>query len=119
MTPRFDPSRRTFLTGAIAGGTALALGGTMGSCVQPSKRVLGPADVTYRGAFRLPGVDGDDASWGSGVTHRRVGGELRFIATALHETTYEVRYPGTATTSPYPTAELVHVWGDIWRRNCS
>src|SRR3972149_6103625 len=82
-----------------------------------SKQILTQADFNYIGAFRLPvsGVNGD-STWGQGLAHRYVNGELRMFAYAWNPTSaqnmYEVKVPTPSSTSP-PTATVVRNWGDV------
>lgn len=107
--------RRRVVAGLGALGAA-AFGGRDAVTAEaaPPRRLLRRSDIRFLGAARFPTeVAGDDASWGFGLAHRRVGGELRLISAAARETVYEVRVPGWAAGPPYPAAEVVRVWGDV------
>lgn len=87
-----------------------------------SKTLLAQTDFTYLGAFRLPvTVGGFDATWGRGLAHRYVNGQLRFLTTAYAQTgttstpVYEVSSPGYSLAPPYPNAPLMRLWGDVFR----
>ena len=68
-------------------------------------RVLTAADVRFVRSFRMPiEVAGTDASWGTGLALRRVGGEVRLLSSTVREVVYEVRAADGA---------LVRAWGDV------
>jgi hypothetical protein len=117
--------RRRFLHG-LGAATALSAGGGLGLAAAPAaatpvrrrKRLLGPDDLRLLGAFRLPmEVDGDDATFGSGLTHRYVDGEFRLIAAALRETVYEVAPPELRRSPPFARADVMARWGDVTQGN--
>jgi hypothetical protein len=82
-----------------------------------SKQLLTQADFKYLGAFVMPDTtpSGADAQFGRGLTHRYVNGELRMFSAAWNpQSVFEVRVPNLSTKSPYPQAQIVREWGDIY-----
>lgn len=108
--------RRRFLGAGVA---AVAIGaGVARASTAPRKRLLGPDDIGYLGAFRLPqDIEGDDATFGTGLTHRRVNGRFRLMTAALHQTVYEVTVPTLRAAPPFDTAPVARIWGDVTQGN--
>jgi hypothetical protein len=78
------------------------------------KPPLSQADFRYLGAFAMPyqGVGGDP-TFGRGLTHRYVNGELHLISVSNNPASlYEVRVPTLSQgTSSLPVAPVVMEWG--------
>jgi hypothetical protein len=77
------------------------------------KRLIEPSDFSYLGCFKIPTAvpNGGDTTWGSGLTHRYVNGQLRFIFSAWNGPLYEVSAPGLgALPKVAPTAAVVRAW---------
>jgi hypothetical protein len=60
-----------------------------------AKQLLTQSDFTYIGAFLMPASSGSgDATFGRGLAHRYVNGELRMFSTSWNpQDVYEVRVP--------------------------
>jgi len=82
-----------------------------------SKQLLTQADFKYIGAFSMPDTtpSGVDTTFGVGLTHRYVNGELHLLAgsPASSLRAYEVRVPTPSLSAPFPMAQFVREWGDV------
>ena len=77
------------------------------------KALIQQSDFTYLGSFLMPasGVSGDP-TFGKGLTHRYVNGELRMFSTSWSpQVVYEVKVP--ALTDPPQAAQVVRDWGNV------
>ncbi len=125
-----DFTRREFLRRLSAAGVSLPVIGSASADAQvpkqpqnvriategsgAGKRVLTAADFRFIGGMRIPPtVQGMDTTWGRGLTHRYVNGQLRFLASAGNQV-FEIT-PAWAPSGPFPYASLVRVWGDVSR----
>lgn len=115
-----DLTRRDFLQIGAAGLAAAATGSLIPNLAhaQTSKPLLQASDFTYIGKFGLPStVNGYDTSWGNGLAHRYVNGQLRFFSTVYAPNVwwqvYEVAAPTPSASGP--TASVVRFWGDIYK----
>lgn len=83
------------------------------------KSVINEASLEYVGAFDIPIYANEWStaySYGA-FAHRYVDGKLRFFLTSHVYSgglVYEINYPGISKTPPYPKAEVVQEWGDIY-----
>ena len=111
-------SRRDFLEKLGFGGaaaSAVLLGSSKTNSQTSFKSVLSTEDFTFVGAFRVPfTVNGEDAGYGKTLTHRYIGGELRFLTTTVKKNVYELNFPGLSETPPYPLASAAKYWGDVY-----
>ncbi len=124
-----DLTRRAFLAGLGAAGllgsstsradaaTPQASAGvparTPAAAAPRGKALLRKSDFTYVGAFHLPtGVGKVDVQYGTGLTHRYVNGQLRFLANPAHA--YEVAAPALVRrVRDAHTATVTQVWDDL------
>lgn len=91
------------------------------SNLRVGKTLLTIDDFTYLGAFKIPYTSGGKGTSASarGLTHRYVGGQLRFFTTTYQPVdmsqvhVFEMSYPGLAASAPYPQASSVKHWGNI------
>jgi hypothetical protein len=80
------------------------------------KTLLQQSDFRYIGAFAMPPSTpgGEDTTFGLGLTHRYVSGELRMFSTAWpSHNVYEVRVPALSTSGTLNQAQVVRDWGDV------
>jgi len=88
--------------------------------VHPSRRqLLQLSDLRFVGAFKLPQeACGASTGYAPGcLALRKVNGKARLFADAHIYSggkIYEVDVPALARDEPYPTASIVHEWGDIY-----
>jgi hypothetical protein len=103
------------LWGLLCG--SLGLNIPEGAATTSSKQVLTQADFTYIGAFAMPATvpSGGDPSFGKGLTHRYVNGELHMFSSTWDPVDiYEVKVPNLSLNAPFPTASVVRNWGATW-----
>lgn len=84
------------------------------------KRLLKLDDLKFHGAFKLPQVAcGQSTGYAAGcLALRYVNNQPRLFSDSHVSTggaVYEVDVPTLAKEMPYPTAEIVHQWGDIYQ----
>jgi hypothetical protein len=102
------------LWGFLCGSLGLNL--SKADAATSSKQLLTQADFKYIGAFSLPAAtpSGVDATFGIGLTHRYVNGELHLLVGGWNpQLVYEVRVPNPSLTAPFPQAQAVRDWGDV------
>ena len=128
-------SRRRFLTTFALGASAAPLvslsrtlfadrgenpDSSAASLCYSNKRVLGPADLTYLGAMRVPAQGVDMMFSYGGLTGRKVDGQVRLLMVGSDgnagDHMYELADTGTyhADPSQAPRMSLVRAWGDIY-----
>lgn len=115
-------SRRKFIeTCALVGGL-VPPGLSVAQPVPPAnlrlaKPVLSPADITYKGLFKLPLPSSAFSFSRGGMTARTVNGQLRFLINGEWrvEPVIEVSYPGFGSNlANAPRATLIRNWGDVY-----
>lgn len=84
------------------------------------KRLLKLDDLKFLGAFKLPReACGQSTGYAAGcLALRHVNNRPRLFSdshVATGGAVYEVDIPTLAKEMPYPTAEIVHEWGDIYQ----
>jgi hypothetical protein len=87
-----------------------------------ARSVIGPSDITYLGAIRMPASGVDTTYAAGGLTGRVVNGRVRLflygssVATPRDQI-YEIEDPGAGYSTDYtqaPRATLVTTWGDVY-----
>ena len=124
--------RRRFLTTFALGATAaplLSLGRSVfahgdaasqgASLCYSSKRVIGPGDLKYLGAMRVPGTVVDMVFSQGAMTGRKVNGQVRLLMAGSRtagDPVYELADTGSYHADPAqaPRMSLVRNWGKIY-----